>query len=1482
MALLLFLLLFSGFVLAADLKLFVAKSFFNQNEPIELFGALVNYSLSGMTPLTSRNVTLNVTNNATLIAVYNFTTDDNGSFYSNGSYHPGATQVNAPSSAGTYNLTAAYNESGTVFRSLITIDVGNKTIDQLLLQPNQAEYLPGQAANVTATAIRGTGSQSVHVPGVYVSGSLRHLNQTVISAFSCTTSSDGSCTVSFSAPSVSAFESFILEANNYEGYALFSVSSFSVALSVKDAEGQAAKETFSPSETGMAEVRVSINGSAPANGSYTAAMRLEYPNGTAISSLSSVVLNANNSFTNQSTFSTSSLAEGAYVINTTVTQSGSGLARTQRSWIQVISWIMSFQKASENSGFQYGLTTLPNATLLFEAYPQTRTNGTVMTGLASAMRYELKTPLGDTVSNGTSFTYNSSCGASGCYTFNLTAPSGIGTYQLTASATQGGITRSASRTIMANGLAAMASTTDSSGLSKAVFGYNEFANVNFTLRNATGTLNVTNSTLVSVTYENGTATSYTLQSNLSLLNTTDGVLQWGWNETSSRLVLEIPRQGGLYSVEAYVNNDSVKTSAQFFSNPYDTCFTAKASASESTSDYYWQFKPSDIIYLQLTVTEAENAVGSNTSSVTAASGSYGRGSSCSFNSAQKQPVVNATINVTSAMNLDTGLAETLNVTATTCQPMSTQGHYICTVKPNDTTWDSGRYVINLRTHSQDRSITDVGQAYFEAREFYVYGYASNWINQPSSDVSLNVNVYEAGNGWWSSSTGLAGTATLQRIEYLGSLGGWMSSGTTFDYNVSAHNSTDITNGRGNFTLLASRTPAGSWPTGSYKARVQVTTSDGRTDYGDVWFEVRRWDAWAQQVDVSGSIQYRYSNAPTQMVMLYLRITNAGQYSDNGGTSLGGNVTIRVKKLETYNSNGRVELSPSLYNSTPITVSNSSPYPGSLAYTSHILNITPASRFPSGAYNVVLELNSTINGSVVRQQSWGWFSVKAFHAEAQPVNLTTGAYSYSSRGKAPVGFNVTTALDDRLAYTGSAGLNALINTTVVGLRLTQGANVGGSYVSQTLRYPQDVTMSPLTVNGTATLNLSKTSGNWSSGWYYGELTLQDNETSTQNAWIYFTVEPFRITASNAPYQIGRTDNFTVTLSINDPSSNAVLYNANNYNITRVQEVRYSSTGRTIRDAVVPANNSWNGTAVSFNFSAPNATNAWGTSEYGWTSLELTVRDNSDNSTQTYWAGFQTVPFYVTQTLTSQQTLLASQNVSLNITLRPQENSGNTAGNLSSIRFWDTDTSTYRQANFTVEGGCTHLTAPCLLNSTAILPNGTSYAVARAVNVTPPSGAWGEGTTYFEPRYTDWQDASSTLQPGSVYIYVSSPITAYYMTQNSYNWSSQWSYSQTENVTLYLYHIRDNVGSAIPVTINSVQYYSGNEWRESYRTYLNVTSWSLLGSLNNRISAGSSGRLHIPAPSGGWSTGTNYVKVSLQNTDSPAVTGAIKGIYVYVSS
>ncbi|MFQ5406343.1 MAG: hypothetical protein ACE5DI_04260, partial [Candidatus Micrarchaeia archaeon] len=738
-ALALFLLVFSSFYASAvnssiSLYTYLPKTTFSSNESIELVGYLYNVtennSVYNYTGISSANVTVNVSySNGTLEKEVTFTTDSNGSFYTQSTYFPSATLLSAPSGAGAYNLSAKYEGTSSNYSSTQTITVNstNLSVDWIALQPSKAEFLASETINVTATAFSGYGSSSVGVANYNISASLYNFSSGVIESSQCTTDSNGDCSLSFTAPSTSG--SYYIAANNYLGYSYLRVVGFEVQATTKDESGVALKDIFSAGENAIAELQISYNGSTP-SGNYTASLSIHSSTGSSMANLSALSLNSTNSYTSTANFSTTGYAEDSYYLNYTAsdgtnTQSG-------RSWFQVRTAVLSLEKAESNSGFQRAYVSLPNSTLSFSLLSTYRANGSLITGLGSNFTLTLRTSLGYVISTLNNASYNSSCRSGGCYEFNVSAPGTTGEYTLVAEAALGGnTTLTAQRTITVSPLSVTSYPSESTGSAKAAFSTNEFVYIFFNAQNTTSAVNLSQAELSFVSFQNGTRINFT-QGNWSSLNASSTNYTWAWNSTVRALKLVPPKQGGLYSVKAWVENKTTFASTQFMIRPYDVCTSAKASSDTNTNDYYWQFRTNDVLYLDIAVVQATNPVGTTINSSfnsTSGGGMYGYGSwySCSIGNTQ-QAVANATVTINSVVNTMTGVAEPLNTTASVCQASSTDGKYLCTLKANDSAWASGKHVVDFTITGTDNQTTSKGTGFFETREFFIYGYTSNWLN----------------------------------------------------------------------------------------------------------------------------------------------------------------------------------------------------------------------------------------------------------------------------------------------------------------------------------------------------------------------------------------------------------------------------------------------------------------------------------------------------------------------------------------------------------------------------------------------------------------------------------------------------------------------------------------------------------------------------------------------------------------------------------
>src|SRR3989344_117273 len=906
----------------ADVYFTVPDTIYKMNEKIELKGYVFqsNYTSNGTlvsssSALSGANVNLTIRNKNTGVfsSNYTFTTDSNGAFYSGSSYYPSAVNVTAPGTAGDYYIRAQYIDSNsTIWFSESEITVVNQTIDILRVSPQKAVYNPSENVVVDIEAIQTVGDRTLYVSNATVSGTLRNSTKSSLESFSCTTGNNGKCQTSVTAPST--YGSYILEISNFKAFSSFSVVPFSFSIYMKDELGKSLKSVYALGEQGRVEVRVTNASSAEG---YSFSGYITDSAGNTVSTISSTTLNFNNSFTNSYLFTVDALTYnyGAYKAYVTVSKTGDG-SITSSSSFEVKNWILSISKRSSGSGFEYEYSIFANKTMKFEAYPTYRLNGSIVPAINSTF---FTISLNDNLNNliaSANTTWNASCAKEGCYEFSMQSPLNTGKYTLSISLSNEGVTQTKSRTIHVIEGIINAQSTNKDGDLKELFGTNEYAYISLTAYNLTSLgFNLTDAEVFNVVYMNGSDISYTQVGNFDLINASNSDYEWAWNSTLQRLKLDVPKFGGLYNVYLFGNNRTMGALAKFIVNPYDTCSTPKDTAGTNSGGYYVrQFKKSDTVYFELKVIQASNPLGKASASNSSgnSSSTYGIGSQCSVTSTQ-QVVNNATVSLIEVKNTESGAIQSMNISESTCQSSDSSGGYSCTVKPL-TNWEGGVNIVKFKIQGQDGTV-DEAYGNFESRAFYLYGWSSTWQNNPSSNISLNVNLYEAGSGWWGSSGGLSGTISLKRIEYQGRDGEWIWPPVDSGYNVTSLNSTSITSGSGTISIPASNAQGGVWKTGNYRAVLQATTSNGDTDDGYAWFGVKLWDVYGQPVEcTSTGCNYKNYFNSRENITLYIKISRAGSYSysDQGGADIYGNVSVGIKKIEDCRTWPCKELNSSQY------------------------------------------------------------------------------------------------------------------------------------------------------------------------------------------------------------------------------------------------------------------------------------------------------------------------------------------------------------------------------------------------------------------------------------------------------------------------------------------------------------------------------------------------------------------------------------------
>lgn len=1435
-----------------DVYFTVPDSVYTTNEKIVLKGFVYQNNSNGSisTYGTLANATVNFSimyNNRTLVNNYTFTTDSNGAFYSSSNFYPGAINVSAPPINGNYILRAGYIDpnSNTSF-SEFGVSVLNASIDIIKIKPEKAVYKPSETINVDIEAIKIVGDKLIYVANVSVNGSMMNSSKSQIQTFNCTTGANGKCTIGLSASSI--YGSYILEVGNFKTFSSFFVVPFSYIVYMQD-DLNSLKNVFALSETARVEVKIN---NASSSDSYSFSGYITDSAGNSVKSIDSTTLSNSNSFTNSFLFIIDPVTFNydSYSVYLTITKSGDGSISSTTSF-KVQDWIVSVDKKTSDSGFEYEFSTFPNKTLKFEALPTYRTNGSVIQNISnSSFTVNLKDSLSNNVASA-NVSWNASCGKSGCYEYSLTSPINAGKYSLLTTLSYSGDSQTDSRTINVISGVMSAQSTDKDGNIKELFGTNEYAYLSLSAYNLTSSIfNLSDAEIFLVNYMNGSEFSYIQVNNFSSVNSSNSAYEWAWNSTLQRIKLDVPKSGGIYNIFVFGNNRTLGTETKFIVNPYDSCISAKNTPGSVTSGYYyvWQFKTSDTIYFEIKLTQANNPLGKASAVNGTNSSSYGKGSACSVDTTTKQVVNNATISVIEVKNLQSGALQTINSSESSCQASDTSGGYTCTVKPS-LKWDGGVNIVKLNVQGQDGS-SSILYSNFETRAFYLYGYSSNWQNSPDSNINLNLQLYEAGSNWWgSSSGGVSGTITVKKVEYQGRDGEWIWPPVNSGYNLTNVSSVSITSGTGSVNLPASLAPGGVWKTGYYRVVLQATkTSTGETDYGYAWFAVKLWDVYGSPVEcTSAGCNYKSYFNSKENITLFIKISKASGYNYNyaGGENIYGNVSVGIKKIEECKTYPCKELNSSQYVANTINVNASSPWywnANNVNQSKYMIQINRTSgSWSTGWYNVVLNVNTTDTG-------YAWFNAIAFYVEIQPTNSSGGGYVYSIRGSQPMYFNVTTTKSYKWNSYGGAryNLSDYINTTVQSAVLRTWDSQ--TYKSKELTYPTDFNISS-NITGNSLINISYNKGSWPTGYYWGELILKNPDNDTSTGWLWFNVQPFRVSISSNTYNIDSDQCINSTLTIYEADWSSTTPLAGNYSVTGIYEDIWG--GSYTRTTYT------NYTSGSFNATSnvtfcPNGT--WSSGNWGgYHSLNVVVNDNSDNITQTGWLSFRTVPFQVTwnpSSIGSKRT-----NANINTTANLTKSTGAAAlGNLSKVYQWRYDNyqSTKEEYRFVVNTSgynCdSAVFGQCTVNQTA---NITIYA---------PSGGWKIGYNYLQAQWNKQDDATAVIEDWSgIYFDGREAFNGYFSNVDS-NGNYKYNFVPNENITIKITVQDDSYGSVLG-TISSVSYaLSPNCWSESCRSNLYTSATFSPTAVNSSGSA----ILQIAVPSTNWNKGYYAIKAVVNGT------------------
>ena len=1453
-----------------DIFFTVPDTVYQTNERIEIKGSvhLSNTSDNGtlitnISGFENALVNLTIKNvNGTFHSNYTFTTYTNGTFYSKSSYYNNATEINASNVSGDYLIRAEYKDpNNKIWYSELDIRVLNNTVDHLLVGPEKAKYNPSETVKVVVVAMQLIEGRNLYISNVSVNGTLRNHTKGILSSFNCTTGVYGFCIVSLTAPS--DYGRYLLELNNFKAFSSFSVVPFSVNVYMKDELGKSVKNVFASGEKARVEVSI-LNASS--TDEYTFSGYIRDASGNVLKTINSTTLNDNNTFINTFQFTIDSLtfSSGAYSAFVTVNKTGDGSINSSTSF-EVKDWVLTMTKKSSGSGFEYEHSVFPNRTVKFDVYPTYRSNGSVIKNLSSNLfTVNLKDNLNNVVVVG-NISWNESCGNEGCYELAMNSTNGTGQFTLYVTLSNEGLTQTVTRIInVINGILS-AQSTDSEGNLKELFGANDYVYFSLTSYNTTSSFNLSDAEIFLVKYMNGSEYNYTNVS-YNAVNYSNSVYEWGWNATLQRLRLDVPKTGGVYNVFIFGNNRTVGATSRFIINPYSLCSVPKdtpGSVSSTSGAYYvWQFKTSDTVYFELKITQADNPLGrASALNSSSSNGTSGLGSGCSIDTSTKQVVSNATISIVEVKHLETGALDNINVSESKCKSDDSSGGYTCTVQPL-TKWAGGNHIVKFKIEGQDGT-TGIGYSRFEARAFYMYGYSTTWQNSPSSNISLNVQLYEAGSGWWGSSSGLSGTVTVKKVEYMGRDGEWIWLLVDSGLNVS-NLSASITSGSSSITIPVSRTTTGSWKTGYYRVVMEGKTSSGDTDYGYAWFGVKLWDVYGMPVDcTTSSCNYKSYFNSKENITLYVKISKAGSYSYSysGGQDIWGNVSIGVKKIQDCRKWPCSEYNASKYSATIIYVNESSPWYWNANTNNQSkfligINNTEGS-WGTGWWSVVLNVNGTDTG-------YAWFNTIAFYVGIRPTDINGSNYKYNIKPGESKYYNITITKN----YKGwGVNYNESDYVSVTFDDLTLRAWDDTTYQTIEKNYPQDLNVTPLVINGSVLVNISYVNGSWPTGWYWGEIVYRNNLTNeTSSGYIYFGVKPFRVNINrNTGYEIDESQCTNVTLQIYEPDWGINSYIGGNYSIKTIYENVWSSgSRRSINLTNYTIAETFNAT-TNVTLCPNNGT--WGSGNWGgYHYINFIVIDNSNNNTASGGDGFRAMPFRIRWgSVQGVSTKIISEPIYVNANVSQFISGASANGNLSSVYQWRYDNSfTGKETYVFSVGSCfSNVSGQC--NITGV----------KNVTIYPNSRGWREGYNYLTTEWNKVDDSSSKITDWSgIYFNAKQAYTGSFSNTNR---NGNWKYNFYENdsVTIRI-TVRDTSNNAANVSITSVSYANtgGNCWSEWCKSYTTANEWSLTdtNATNDTGTSDGSAIILINKPTSNWSKGEYTIKVGITGINGSAtVTG-----------
>jgi len=764
-------------------------------------------------------------------------------------------------------------------------------------------------------------------------------------------------------------------------------------------------------------------------------------------------------------------------------------------------------------------------------------------------------------------------------------------------------------------------------------------------------------------------------------------------------------------------------------------------------------------------------------------------------------------------------------------------------------------------------------------------------------------MFDAGNDrYWTcqfggcgtgSTGGLNGRVSVEKILYYGGGGYWFGTPVNYSYNGTLPSNQQITNGVGNLTLAA---PTGGWKNGQYSLVIKGERTDENnsvtgTDYGETWYQVKLWEVWADPVSVSDyGYSWTQSYSTSDSILLFININNAGSWGyDEELTN--GPVTVSVEKIQDFASWPPTDLSSSVWSANNVTLTNSGSSWNAWYLsdpTEYLINISRTSgNWDSGYYNVVLNVNDSDTG-------WGYFNVISFYVSTQLVS-SNGTSVWSVKGDGPVYYNVSSTEGYYVSWWG--GDADYINTTVKSVTLNRwdmssGGTTFYEYVRDLEGGDESINVTPTDISGSTIIAINNTgnSGQWPSGWYNGEIVLEDADGGTATGWLWFDARPFVANAYTTVWEVGKNSPVTVNVQVQDPQDWSTEI-AGNYTVQSIVQQEYGWMGPATQTPVTnftPTNFSQGGSEVggcagdcystecytnqtnceadstcawyadpwedSYSYCYSSYSSATGAPitiyppSGGWTSgynnLVMTIA-NANNQTGEAWIGFNVVPFGVS-VWSDQYTYSTDANVTLSVNIYdPINESRNATANVSRVfeTSWD---------------DC--WTWPCPETEINFTPS--QITGEGTLTLVVPGGGWSSSYHYPTIIFVDSTDPTSTREGWAYFDARAMAVSASISTE----WWYQ--YQPDEDVVVDI-SATDPIDYVTPKLINITRVFE-TDWNNC--EYSSTGAWQC-DETNMTFSPtqiNGSGNLTISAPATNWSSGYRNLEIEVVLASNPAAT------------